>query len=198
MDGTLLRGDCLRMAARRSKGPFGLLQAGLALIPWLVSWQVGQLSTGAFKEKTLALFGICDTVNQAEEAGRGDWLLPALLRHLRPEALSRLRWHQERGDRVLLCSASPRMLLEPLADYLGVELICTELLKHDGGWQPQLAGPNCKGPEKVHRLVAHLGPLEGCVLEAYGDSRGDRELLLAAELPHYRSFCPEPHPYPAP
>ena len=44
----------------------------------------------------------------------------------------------------------------------------------------------------------HRG-LEGDhLLEAYGDSRGDRELLLAASLPHFRSFRPEPRPYPSP
>jgi phosphoserine phosphatase len=88
------------------------------------------------------------------------------------------------------------MLLQPLAEYLRVELLATELQQEHGRWQPRLDGANCKGPEKVRRLQAHLGPLEEVVLEAYGDSRGDRELLLAAELPHYRSFQAEPRPYP--
>jgi HAD superfamily hydrolase (TIGR01490 family) len=197
VDGTLLRGDSLRMAARRSRGPLGLIHAGLALLPWLVAWQRRRLSTGEFKEKTLAIFHICDTVNRAEGAAKGNWLLPVLVEHLRPAALERLRWHQQRGDRVLLCSASPRMLLQPLADWLGVELLATELRRREGRWLPLLEGQNCKGPEKVRRLQAHLGSREAMVLEAYGDSRGDRELLLAADLPHYRSFRPEPHPYPA-
>jgi HAD superfamily hydrolase (TIGR01490 family) len=198
VDGTLLRGDCLWMAARRSRAPLGLLSAGLALLPSLWAWQWRRISTGALKETTLALFQVCDRVNREEAAGHGQWLLPALISHLRPEALERLRWHQQRGDRVLLCSASPRMLLQPLADWLGVELLATELCTGAGGWQPRLAGPNCKGSEKVRRLEAHLGGLEDPPLEAYGDSRGDRELLLAASLPHYRSFTPEPRPYPAP
>jgi len=49
----------------------------------------------------------------------------------------------------------------------------------------------------VRRLAEHLGPLEGLTIEAYGDSNGDRELLQAAALPHYRSFLAEPQPYPA-
>jgi uncharacterized protein (TIRG00374 family) len=108
-----------------------------------------------------------------------------------------LRWHQQRGDRGLLCSASPRLLLQPLADWLGVELLCTELEQQQGQWRPRLSSPNCKGPEKVRRLEQHLGPLEGLSIEAYGDSKGDRELLQAAALPHYRSFLPEARPYPA-
>ncbi|MEB3323910.1 MAG: HAD-IB family phosphatase [Cyanobacteriota bacterium] len=197
VDGTLLAGDCLRMAARRSCGPLGMMRAGMGLLPWLLAWQQRRISTAEFKEKTLGLFAICDTVNRQEGSGREDWLLPMLVQHLRPEALSRLRWHQQHGDQVLLCSASPRMLLQPLADWLGVELLATELQKREGLWQPRLVGANCKGPEKVRRLQAHLGSLEEVMLEAYGDSLGDREMLMVAERPHYRSFRPDPHPYPA-
>jgi HAD superfamily hydrolase (TIGR01490 family) len=196
VDGTLLQGDCLHMAAKRSKGGLGVLGATIALLPWLMAWRLRRLSTGALKEKTLGLYGICDTVNHSEEAGHSDWLLPTLLGHLRPAALYRLRWHQQRGDQVLLCSASPRMLLQPLADWLGVELLATELEKDAGRWQPVLAGPNCKGPEKVRRLASHIGPLGDLAIEAYGDSQGDRELLQAASIPHYRSFGSNPNPYP--
>ena len=197
VDGTLLRGDCLWMAARRSRGALGQLLAALACLPWLIGWLLRLVSTGRFKQQTIAAFGICDAVNRAKAAGRADWLMSELRGQLRPEALQRLRWHQQRGDRVLLCSASPRLLLQPLADWMGVELLCTELEQQQGHWRPNLSSPNCKGREKVRRLEKHLGPLEGLTIEAYGDSKGDRELLQAAVLPHYRSFLSEPHPYPA-
>lgn len=197
VDGTLLRGDCLLLAARRCRGPVGQLWAALSSLPWLIGWQLRLVDTGRFKQRTIAAFGVCEAVNRAEAAGRRDWLLGELRARLRPQALQRLRWHQQRGDRVLLCSASPRLLLQPLADWLEVELLCTELTQRQGQWQPRLASPNCKGPEKVRRLVQHLGPLEECTIEAYGDSKGDRELLQAAALPHYRSFLSDPQPYPA-
>jgi len=198
VDGTLLRGDCLWLAARRSRGPIGQLVAAVACLPWLIGWQLKLVCTGRFKQQAIAAFQICEAFNRAEVHGLGasDWLTE-LQSQLRPEALERLRWHQGRGDRVLLCSASPRMLLQPLADWLGIDLLCTELKQNDGHWQPKLAGTNCKGPEKVRRLTDHLGPLEGLAIEAYGDSKGDRELLLAAERPHYRSFADQPVPYPA-
>lgn len=198
VDGTLLRGDCLWMAARRSRGPMGQLFSVLACLPWLILWQLRVVSTGRFKEQTIAAFGICAAVNRAQAQDLDEtWLLPQLQRNLRTEALERLRWHQVRGDRVLLCSASPRLLLQPLADWLGVELLCTELGQVQGHWHPRLISPNCKGAEKVRRLTQHLGPLEGLTIEAYGDSKGDRELLQAAAVPHYRSFQSEPKFYPA-
>jgi HAD superfamily hydrolase (TIGR01490 family) len=196
VDGTLLQGDCLLLAARRCGGAMRQMLAAAAVLPWMIGWQLRLVSTGRFKQQTIATFGVCEAVNRAEAAGRADWLLNELQAELRPEALQRLRWHQQRGDRVLLCSASPRLLLQPLADWLGVELLCTELEQRDGSWFPQLASPNCKGSEKVRRLEQHLGPLDGLTIEAYGDSKGDRELLQVAALPHYRSFQPAPQPYP--
>ena len=69
VDGTLLDADCLRMAALRSRSPLGLLWAGFLLLPWLLAWQSRRISTGRFKQQTIALFRICDRVNQAEERG---------------------------------------------------------------------------------------------------------------------------------
>ena len=197
VDGTLLRGDCLWLAARRSRGLPGQMSGALACLPWLMAWRLGLVSTGRFKQQAIAFFGVCEAVNRAEVEGRRDWLLDELRAQLRPEALERLRWHQQRGDRVLLCSASPRLLLQPLADWLGVELVCTELQGSQGSWQPRLLGPNCKGPEKVRRLAEHLGPLGSLTIEAYGDSKGDREMLQCATFPHYRSFRADPQPYPS-
>jgi HAD superfamily hydrolase (TIGR01490 family) len=197
VDGTLLRGDCLWLAVRRSKGIAGQLLAALVCLPWLIGWQLRLVNTGRFKQQAIAAFGVCDAVNRADASDRTDWLLGELRSQLKPEALQRLRWHQQRGDRVLLCSASPRLLLQPLADWLGVELLCTELEQVQGLWRPKLSSPNCKGPEKVRRLEQHLGPLECLSIEAYGDSKGDRELLQAAALPHYRSFLSASRPYPA-
>lgn len=198
VDGTVLQGDCLRIAAQRARRPIGQLQAALACLPWLIAWRLRLVSTGRFKQQTIAAFRICEWFQGAEahDPEHSAWL-GELRGQLRPEALSRLRWHQSRGDRVLLCSASPRLLLQPLADWLGVELLCTELKRSDGQWQPRLAGENCKGPEKVRRLRHHLGPLDGLSIEAYGDSKGDRELLQIATRPHYRSFDDQPVPYPA-
>jgi HAD superfamily phosphoserine phosphatase-like hydrolase len=197
VDGTLLRRDCLWLAVRRSRSPIAQAFAAVECVPHAIGWQLRMIGTGQFKQKVIAAFEICEAVNRSSPLGQERWLLHQLKEQIRPEALVRLRQHQQRGDRVLLCSASPRLLLQPLADWLGVELLCTELKQQNGRWQPQLMSPNCKGLEKVRRLEQHLGPLEGLVIEAYGDSKGDRELLQTAALPHYRSFRSEPRPYPA-
>jgi phosphatidylglycerophosphatase C len=58
----------------------------------------------------------------------------------------------------------------------------------DGRVTGRLAGANCYGPEKVRRLLALNPERESYTLFAYGDGRGDRELLAAADHPYYRCF----------
>ena len=195
VDGTLLKGDSLIIAAKRSQNIARQILGFLIFIPWIIFWQLKFVSTEKIKTKFLQSFGICEAANKAEEYGNFNWLLNDMRSNCRPVALQRLRWHQERGDKVLLCSASPRVLLQGFADWLGVEVICTELVRSKGKWLPKLSSPNCKGLEKVNRLTQHLGELGNYEIEAYGDSRGDRELLEVANLPHYRNFISKPLPY---
>lgn len=103
---------------------------------------------------------------------------------LRPDTLGRLRWHQQQGHRTLLVSASLRPYLDPLGAELAVDaVLCTDTMTADGRYTDRLAGPNCRAQEKAVRLRAWLASngLEGATLWAYGDSRGDREMLAMAD-----------------
>lgn len=107
----------------------------------------------------------------------------------RPAALARIEWHKTQGHRLVMVSASLDLYLEPVAARLGFDhLLCTrpsgDRFLFDGGME----GANCRGLEKVRRLEGLLGDLTQYELHAYGDSAGDREMLEAADFPHYRPF----------
>jgi len=199
-DGTLIRGDATRRFLLLLRGPLGLAFDLCTLAPQLLAWRLGRCSTAQLKEAVLNR-----TLQAAPHWRREAALrqLPAMLiAQLRPQAVARLRWHQQHGHRCLIVSASPEPLIAPLARHLGVELIatgCTDLLKVGPANPLRLTTPNCKGPEKVLRLERHQGVLPPDEqLEAYGDSRGDRELLQASGHPHWRSFRSAVEPYPQP
>jgi phosphatidylglycerophosphatase C len=113
-----------------------------------------------------------------------------LARHLRQDARLRLQWHQSQGHHVVIVSASPECYVRRAGELLGVDgVLATRLAVGGGGLLTGgYEGKNCRGAEKYARLVVHLrahGLLGGGddqpELWAYGNSRGDLRLLLAAD-----------------
>jgi HAD superfamily hydrolase (TIGR01490 family) len=199
-DGTLLNGDCLLILHRLVRSPLRQLVDGLQLLPALLLWESGLRSTAWFKQ--VFLRQLLTPAMQTRSLEQRHQLLQhtlanALWRRLRPEALTRLNWHRQQGHRLVIVSASPRCLLQPIAERLEAELIATETTDPTTGEPIRLTSANCKGPEKIERLAQWLQePLSNVELHAYGDSRGDRELLQSAAYPHWRSFSATARPYP--
>lgn len=94
---------------------------------------------------------------------------------------ARVQEHKRRGHRLVLVSASPALYLTVWAARAGFDaVLATELEFRDGRVSGRLATPNCWGAEKVRRLQQWFGSDHPHVLYAYGDSRGDREMLALA------------------
>ena len=112
-------------------------------------------------------------------------VLPGMLRH---EAMQRLEWHKQQGHRCVAISASLEYYVRPWATKAGFEdVIATRLqIGEQGCITGKISGANCFGIEKVRRLEDLLGVRDGYILYAYGDSRGDKELLSYADHAYYR------------
>lgn len=109
---------------------------------------------------------------------------------LRPDTTARLAWHREAGHRVVIVSASYEQYVRVVGEHLGVEaVLATRLEVEADRCTGRLLGPNCRGHEKLVRLRGWLDEqglgLDDVTLWAYGDSSGDRELLGAADHPHW-------------
>ena len=104
--------------------------------------------------------------------------------------MQRLQWHKKQGHRCILVSASLEIYLRPWATKLGFSYILGSRLEQidNNRTSGKLLGENCFGPEKMRRIESLLGPRDGYTLYAYGDSRGDKELLSAADFPFYKIF----------
>jgi HAD superfamily hydrolase (TIGR01490 family) len=100
---------------------------------------------------------------------------------LRPDVLGRLRWHQGRGDEVVLVTAALDVYVEPLGRELGAEVLATRLAVGAAGeLTGELDGANCRGDEKLRRLRLLVG--DDVELWAYGNSSGDAPMLDAADV----------------
>ena len=151
-DGTLLQGDSLLLFHRLLRGPAGMVLGWIRLLPALLHWKTGRRSTAWFKQHYLAVILAGTDARKQQQVLEHD--LPKLLiQRLRPEAVARLRWHAYQGHRLVIVSASPRALIQPVAQHLGAELIATETsdLASEGAIAtPQLssARPTAKEPRR--------------------------------------------------
>jgi phosphatidylglycerophosphatase C len=71
-------------------------------------------------------------------------------------------------------SASPDLYVPRIAALLGFdETICTAVRWDGEAFDGRLAGPNCRGPEKSHRLQALRSRHPGLAAVAYGNAESD-------------------------
>ena len=179
-DGTITRKDTLVPFLRRFRG---LPRFAGAFVQTLPAALTGPDRREAYKAAVFhqLLRGVPaeDLTAAALDYGRQ---LPA---QFRPATVERIRWHQEEGHEVVIVSASLRAYLDPVVEHLGLDGVCAVELEvaDDGRLTGRMAGPNCRGAEKVVRLTDWLGGASPERLWAYGNSSGDRELLAAAHEP---------------
>lgn len=198
VDGTLTRRDCVVPFLRRIGGT---VQPAVRLLarPGLVGG-VARRDRDALKAAaSYAAFSGRSAV-EVEEAAvefarhvHGNWM--------RDDTVGHLHWHRAAGDLVVLISASYEVYLRPLAAAIDVdEVLATRLAVVDGRLTGALDGTNCRGPEKVRRLHEWLDRLgvgrAGAHVTAYGDSTGDRELLIDADVAHWAGNRRRPHWFP--
>ena len=100
---------------------------------------------------------------------------------LRPKAMEKITWHKEQGHKIVIVSASIECWLKPWCDKHGLDLIATKLEIQDGIVTGRLSTKNCYGIEKANRIRDAYNLDAFQTIYAYGDSRGDRELLGLAD-----------------
>lgn len=187
LDGTLTWRDTLSDLLYRSFGAAACLRAGVALAPHLLGAAVGAVERDVAKVRLLRHFfrGMPVETFHALTTQYARQHLPALLR---PAAEARLNWHRDQGHRVVVVSASAEDWIRPWAEPQGLEVLATRLARRDGRLTGELAGANCRGPEKVARIRRLLEPGDYHPIHAYGDTSGDHAMLALAHHRVYRGL----------
>lgn len=180
-DGTITRRDTLVPFIWRVGGARPNLRGYVALLPTLFDRDRDRRRSRA---KTTLLRHALGGRRLAKLETEGLRYAESLPMRFRPEALERIAWHRDQGHELVLVTASLRVYAEPAASALGFDHVIAVDLATDaaGRVTGELTAPNVVGPEKEQRLREHLGPEPG-ELWAYGNSRGDDELLAMADHP---------------
>ncbi len=106
---------------------------------------------------------------------------------LRPEAMGRIDWHKKRGDEIVIVSAGIKDYIEPWANQNGIRyVIAVDLEVINGKMTGRLNGENCYGREKVRRIKERFDLNKYKNIYAYGDTKGDKEMLAIADYAFYK------------
>ena len=190
-DGTLTTSDTLLEFIKYAKGRGRFLMVFLMYSPLLVlmklhlypNWKAKQqifahLFAGMRIEKFDAL-----CLGFAEES-----------QHLlRPKGITLMHEALVAGAQVFIVSASIDNWVRPFFDIRnlkGVQVLGTQIEVEDGKLTGRFKSNNCYGKEKVHRIAEALKSFERSEyeIEAFGDSRGDKEMLAFADKGHFKPF----------
>jgi len=193
-DGTITTKDTFALFLKYYAGTGRWLVNILRLLPNFAAYKSGLINRHAVKKAVVNRFfanqGFSDIETRAEQFAKD--IIPALIR---PGALKNIREklkNPEIGPSSLyICSASIGPYLRYWARSVGIHeenVMATELEFVNDRATGKLEGYNVWGPNKVRRINDQFAPSSVRIAEAYGDTRGDKEMLHAAEASFHKPF----------
>jgi phosphatidylglycerophosphatase C len=186
-DGTITRKDSMWLFLKYFSGISSFYIKIIPLIPALVLFKLGIISSKKIKESVfMKFFKNYESVLFEEKCKI--FAEQILIHHMRPEALRKIALHMERRHQIVIVSASPKNWIKYWCDDKNINLVATELEVINGKLTGRLEGENCKGKQKVIRIKQNYNLEKYEMVYAYGDSKGDKEMLAMADKAFYRGF----------
>ena len=200
-DGTLTTRDTFLAFIRYAKGTRALVLGLLCHAPLLVLMKLRLYPNYKAKQKVFSYFfkgmkieefdGLCQRFAKDNQ------------HLLRPKGKEAIHQALDEGAEVLIVSASIDNWVRPFFNTEG-RFFCvsrsidtkepslcvmgTQIEVKDGCLTGRFQTKNCYGQEKVNRILERYPDRRDYYLTAYGDSRGDRELLAFADESHFKPF----------
>lgn len=186
-DGTITTHDSLIKFIRFAVGDVKFVWGMMLLFPVLVAYKLKIIPNYKAKQYTLSYF-FKGMDEQLFKTVAKEYSLKHIDTILRPKAMEKITWHKERGDTVVIVSASMRCWLAPWCKKHNLDLISTELEIIDNKLTGNFSTKNCHGKEKENRVKEVYDLHTYDYIYTYGDSSGDRELLALANESFYKPF----------
>lgn len=186
-DGTISDGDSFRGFIIYYCGYSKFILGSIILSPIYLLYVLGLIKNNFMKEMAISFYFKNESVTNLWNKGK-QYSDNEIDKIVRGKAREKINWHQSQGDRVIIVSASANIWLDSWCSRNGIELIATELEEMDGKITGKLVNGNCFGIEKFIRVARLVNVKDYEEIYAYGDSRGDLELLDFANKPFYKPF----------
>jgi HAD superfamily hydrolase (TIGR01490 family) len=186
-DGTLTKKDSFIAFLRATNSSLKLFAGFILLSPAIVLYKLGFIPNWKAKQlvirffyrgmKAEKFFQLCKVFSENN--------IPLLVKD---NSVKKLNEHLTAGDTVVVVTASLEPYMQNWCKRIGAELIGTRLEVMNGKITGDYVGKNCYGKEKVIRIHEKYNLKSFEKIFAYGDSRGDNEMLELADEKFYRTF----------
>ncbi|WP_233840569.1 HAD family hydrolase [Dyella sp. 2HG41-7] len=184
-DGTITQREMFADFMSAAVSTRRMLAGGVLFGPMLAGYKLGLVSGNVIRASVVR-FGFRGVrADKVHAAGRR-FAVDVLPTAMRPDALERIRWHQQQGDRVVVVSGALDVYLTHWCKQHGLDLICSGLETRGDLLTGRFRGEQCVGPEKSRRIRETLDLNEFPVVYAYGDTHEDLEMLQLAHRRYYR------------
>ena len=208
-DGTLTTSDTLLEFIKYAKGTSRFLMVFLMYSPLLVLMKLHLFPNWKAKQLVFAHLFAGMRIEKFDTLCRG--FAEENQHLLRPKGITLVHEALVAGAKVFIVSASIDNWVRPFFDIRnlkGVQVLGTQIEVVDGKVTGRFKTNNCYGEEKVRRICEALTTTTGTSIpttntygttslsfdrsqydiEAFGDSRGDKEMLAFADQGHYKPF----------
>ncbi|MEP6343412.1 MAG: HAD-IB family hydrolase [Maricaulaceae bacterium] len=187
-DGTITTKDTFALFLRYFAGTGRWILNLTLLLPVFIGYLIKLTSRDAVKAHVIRRFFKNVPKSDIEEKAK-DFAQTIIPNLIRPEALKHLKQRQNSPYTLYICSASIGPYLRHWGKTHGIDnILATELESRHGVCTGEISGWNIWGPGKTRRIFAEFEGQQVLIKEAYGDSRGDLELLNAAEASFWKPF----------
>ena len=188
-DGTLTKKDTFVEFIRYVHGERKTITGFLLHLPLLLLMKLHLYSNQKAKQKVFSWFFRNMEIDRFNLLCK-DFAHTNKQRLLRPAGIKRIRKALEEGDKVIIISASIDNWVCPFFDEFGdkIQIEGTQIEVKNGHLTRMFTTANCYGQEKVNRLKALYPQREDYYLTAFGDSRGDKELINYADKGYFKPF----------
>ena len=183
-DGTITEKDSFVDFMRYSKGDSKFFLGFTLLSPLALLYFLNFIPGWKMKEFALVYFFKGMNIDEFNKLGE-DYALNGISRIVRKESLDRINWHKQRGDKLVVVSASLESWLLPWCKQNGLELISTKLEENDGKLTGKIFGKSCAGEEKARLIKNRYDLAEYDFIYAYGNSYEDDQMLALANERYY-------------
>ncbi|CAM4269636.1 HAD hydrolase, family IB [Acinetobacter dispersus] len=159
-----------------------IVKRGLKILPWIQAYYLRLYPAHAMRPRLFQSMFKDISVDVVEQLAQE--YAQKLIKRLDPDLFQQLQLHQQRGDHIVLVSASVDLYLAPICEVLNIELLCTQTESKDGRLTGRYSSEDCSSEQKKLRILQSYNLANYQTIYAYGNSEEDLEMLSLADHPY--------------